>query len=97
MVNLKSIGFFKSHFHSLKTYTGQRKYNQIGMQRERSFHVVDNQEVAKLLKSLDGKKSNGEDKIPPRFVSLAVNAFTNALTMAVNCSFRNFRFHMMQK
>ena len=45
-----------------------------------TLQVVDNQEVAKLLKSLDGKKSTGKDEIPPRLVSLTVNELTNALT-----------------
>ena len=35
------------------------------------FQEIDNTEVAKLLKSLDGRKSTGEDKIPPILVSLA--------------------------
>ena len=57
-----------------------------------TFPEVDNQEVAKLLKSLDGRKSTGEDKIPPKLVSLAANELTNTLTMAINCSIRNARF-----
>ena len=57
-----------------------------------TFQEVGNQEVAKLLKSLDGKKSTGEDKIPPKLVSLAANELTNTLTMAINCSIRNSRF-----
>ena len=57
-----------------------------------TFQEVNNQEVAQLLKSLDGRKSTGEDKIPPKLVSLAANELTNILTMAVNCSIRNSRF-----
>ena len=57
-----------------------------------TFQEVGNQEVGKLLKSLDGKKSTGEDKIPPKLVSLAANELTNTLTMAINCSIRNSRF-----
>ena len=57
-----------------------------------TFQEVGNQEVAKLLKSLDGKKSTGEDKIPPKLVSLAANELTNTLTMAINRSIRNSRF-----
>ncbi len=57
-----------------------------------TFHEIDNQEVAKLLKSLDGRKSTGEDQIPPKLVSLAANELTSALTTAINCSIRNSRF-----
>ena len=57
-----------------------------------TFQKVGNQEVVKLLKSLDGKKSTGEDKIPPKLVSLAANELTNTLTLAINCSIRDSRF-----
>ena len=57
-----------------------------------TFQEVENQEVAHLLKSLDGRKSTGEDKIPPKLVSLAANELTNNLTTAINCSIRNSRF-----
>ena len=45
-----------------------------------------------LLRSLDSKKSTGEDQIPPKLVSLASNELSSALTMAINCSIRNSRF-----
>ena len=57
-----------------------------------TFQEVDNQEVVQLLKSLDGRKSTGEEKIPPELVSLAANELTNNLTTAINCSIRNSRF-----
>ena len=57
-----------------------------------SFHEIGNQEVIELLKSLDGRKSTGEDQIPPKLVSLASNELSAALTMAINCSIRNSRF-----
>ena len=57
-----------------------------------TFQEVDNQEAAQLLKSLDGRKSTGEDKISPKLVSLAANELTNNLTTAINCSIRNSRF-----
>ena len=57
-----------------------------------TFHEVENREVGKLLKSLDGRKSTGEDKIPTKLVSLAVNELTNTVTTAINCSIRNSRF-----
>ena len=57
-----------------------------------TFQEVENQEVAHLLKFLDGRKSTGEDKIPPKLVSLAANELTNNLTTAINCSIRNSRF-----
>ena len=57
-----------------------------------TFQEIGSHEDAKLLKSLDGKKSTGEDQIPPKLVSLAANELTNTLTTAINCSIRNFRF-----
>ena len=63
-----------------------------------TFQEVGNQEVGHLLKSLDGRKSTGEDKIPPKLVSLAANELTNNLTTAINCSiFEIPAFQMMQK
>ena len=51
------------------------------------------QEVeGKLLKSLDGRKSTGEDQIPTKLVSLAANELTNTVTTTINCSIRNSRF-----
>ena len=57
-----------------------------------AFQEVENREVGKLLKSLDGRKSSGEDKIPTKFVSLAANECTNTVAMAINCSIRNSCF-----
>ena len=57
-----------------------------------TFQEVDNHEVANLQKSLDGRKSTGEDKIPPKLISLAANELSNTVTMAMNCSIRNSRF-----
>ena len=54
-----------------------------------NFQEVDNQEVAELLKSLDGRKSTGED---PKLVSLTANELTSTLTTAINCSIRNSCF-----
>ena len=57
-----------------------------------TFQEVENQYVGKLLKSLDGRKSTGEDQIPTKLVSLAANELTNTVTTAINCSIRNSRF-----
>ena len=57
-----------------------------------TFQEVENIEVAQLLKSLDGRKSTGEDKIPPKLVSLAVNELTNTLTSAINSTIRKSCF-----
>ena len=57
-----------------------------------TFQEIEHKQVAQLLKSLDGRKSTGEDKIPPKLVSLAANELTNILTTAVNCSIRNSCF-----
>ncbi len=57
-----------------------------------SFHEVEIYEVWQLLKSVDGKKSTGEDQIPPRFMSLAANDLAIPLTNAINTSIRESRF-----
>ena len=57
-----------------------------------TFQEIENQEVAKLLKSLDGRKSTGEDKIPQKLVALAADELTDTLTTAINCSIRNSHF-----
>ena len=41
---------------------------------------------------MDGRKSTGADKIPPKTVTLAANELTNTLTTAINCTIRNSRF-----
>ena len=57
-----------------------------------TIQEIENVEVAQLLKSLDGRKSTGEDKIPPKLVSLAANELTNTLTSAINSTIRNLCF-----
>ena len=57
-----------------------------------SFHEVQHHEVWALLKSLDKKKSTGEDKIPPKLVHLAADELTIPLTMAINNSLKYNRF-----
>ena len=57
-----------------------------------TFQEIENVEVVKLLKSLDGRKSTGEDRIPPKHVSLAANELTNTLTTVINCTIRNSCF-----
>ena len=57
-----------------------------------TFQEIDNKEVSKPLKSLDGRKSTGEDKLPPKLVSLAANELTNASTSAINSTIRNLCF-----
>ena len=37
------------------------------------------------------EKNTGEDKLPPKLVSLAANELTNNLTVTINCSIRNSR------
>ena len=57
-----------------------------------SFHEVQPHEVWALLKSLDKKKSTGEDKIPPKLVLLAADELTVPLTTAINNSLKYNRF-----
>ena len=57
-----------------------------------TFQEVNSKEVAQLLKSLDGRKSTGEDKILPKLVSLAANELANTLTSAINSTIRNSCF-----
>ena len=54
-----------------------------------NFQEIENTEVAHLLKTLDGRKSTGEDKMLPKLVSLAANELTNTLTSAINSTIRN--------
>ena len=57
-----------------------------------TFQEIDNKEVAQLLKSLNGRRSTGEDKIPPKRASLAANELTSTLTLAINSIMRNSCF-----
>ena len=57
-----------------------------------SFLEVDVCQVRKELKSLDGKKSTGEDQIPPKLVLLAADELALPLTNAINSSIRNYKF-----
>ena len=57
-----------------------------------SFKEVENSVVLRLLKEMDGKKSTGEDNIPPKLVSLASAELTAPLTNAINTSIRNSQF-----
>ena len=57
-----------------------------------SFHEVHHHEVWALLRSLDGKKSTGEDQIPPKLVHLAADELTAPLTFAINSCLQNHRF-----
>ena len=57
-----------------------------------TYHEIGNQEVLQLLKSLDGRKSTGEDQIPPKLVSLASHELAVALTMEIDCSIHNSSF-----
>ena len=52
-----------------------------------TFQEIGGQEVAQPLKSLDGKRSTGEDQIPTKLVSLAANELTNTLTTAKTVAF----------
>ena len=57
-----------------------------------SFDEVQLSEVKKQLKSLDGRKSTGEDQIPPKLVLLAAEELTFPLTDAINNCIRTHRF-----
>ena len=57
-----------------------------------SFHEVQHHEVWALLRSLDEKKSTGEDQIPPKLVHLAADELTAPLTFAINSCLQNQRF-----
>ena len=57
-----------------------------------SFDEVQHSEVKKQLKSLDGRKSTGEDQIPPKLVLLAAEELTFPLTDAINNCIRTHRF-----
>ena len=57
-----------------------------------SFHEVQVCQVREQLRSLDGRKSTGEDQIPPKLVLLAADDLAAPLTDAINSSIRNYRF-----
>ena len=57
-----------------------------------SFHEVQTCQVREELRSLDGRKSTGEDQIPPKLALLTAEELTVPLTDAINCSICNYRF-----
>ena len=63
-----------------------------------TFQEIDNKEVARRFKSLDGRKSTGVDKIPPKLVPLAANELTNTFYhRQLTQPFEIRVFRMMQK
>ena len=50
------------------------------------FKEVDENEVLKLLKNINVKKSTGEDKIPPKLAKCAASHIQKFLTMIINQS-----------
>ena len=54
--------------------------------------VVEFSQVRKQLESLDGRKSTGEDQIPPKLVLLAADELALSLANAINSCTRNYRF-----
>ena len=57
-----------------------------------SFRTVESNEIRKLLKNIDSKKSTGEDQIPPKLLLLASEELTIPLTDAINNSFKKCKF-----
>ena len=57
-----------------------------------SFRAAELNEVRKLLKSIDSKKSTGEDQVPPKPLLLASEELTISLTDAINNSFKKCNF-----
>ena len=57
-----------------------------------SFNEVTSKEVREIVKSLDCRKSMGEDMIPPKLVSISADELTVPLTDAINSSIRNCKF-----
>ena len=53
---------------------------------------MENSVVLRPLKEVDGRKSTGEDNIPPKLVSLAPVELTAPLTKAINSSIPNSQF-----
>ena len=60
-----------------------------------NFQEADNQKVGKLSKSLDGGKSTGEDKIPPKLVSLAANELTNDCNKTFSVAFKQMEHNFL--
>ncbi len=57
-----------------------------------SFRAVESNEVLKMLKNVNRKKSTGEDQIPPKLVLLASEELAVPLTNAINNSFKKCQF-----
>ena len=56
-----------------------------------SIHEAQVCQVREQLRSLNGRKSMGEDQIPPKLVLLAADELAAPLTDAINSSIRNYR------
>ena len=62
-----------------------------------SPHEVSTEDVLRLLRAINDKKSTGEDKIPPKLVHLAARELSVPLTKAINISIRNSKFPEREK
>ena len=60
--------------------------------KKNRFSKVSKNEVNKLLKSVDIKKSVGDDTIPPKFIKLAADIIDDPLTKAINSSIEQHIF-----
>ena len=61
-----------------------------------SFHEVQVCQVWEQLRSLDGRKSTGEDQIPPKFVLLAADELAAPLTDAITAAYETVGFQTME-
>lgn len=57
-----------------------------------ALHEVSNEDVFRLLKEINDKKSTGADKIPPKLVCLATRELSIPLTKAINISICDSKF-----
>ena len=57
-----------------------------------ALHEVSTEDVLRLLRAMNDKKSTGEEKIPPKLVHLAARELSVLLTKAINISIRNSTF-----
>ena len=71
--------------------------NSIANQTSFSFTLVDENEVCKKLKTLNGKKATGFDKLPPKLIKLGAETLCRPIGSLINMSIKQSVFPSMLK
>ena len=82
---------YKSH-PSIKKIIESKNHND-----NFTFREVSENEVLKLLKTIDSKKAIGVDGIPPLIVKLSAEVLSNSLTRIINQSIKENTFPTLLK